>query len=98
MKDEGDSNETNDATSKESSEGAIEQEEETSNQRSIKRLKSQLQHYKQQNEMEKKRRQKVVSSFVSFHTMYESGLDFIARMGDLRNVPDNVMGDEIPKL
>lgn len=79
-------------------EDATKEVEESTNQRNIKRLKSQLQHYKQLNEQETKRRQKFLSSFVSFHTMYESGLDFVARMGDLRNVPDNVMPDEFPKL
>lgn len=95
------SSEANDSTTKKEAaeEGTVEKQEETSsNQRNIKRLKSQLQHYKQLNEQETKRRQKFLSSFVSFHTMYESGLDFVARMGDLRNVPDNVMPDEFPKL
>ncbi len=72
-------------------------DEESSNQRRLKRLKLQLQHCKDLNDHEMKRRRKFVSSFVSLHTMYESGLDFIAKTSSLGNVPDNVMADEIPK-
>lgn len=70
---------------------------ESSNQRRLKRLKLQLQHCKDLNDYEMKRRRQFVSSFVSLHTMYESGLDFIAKTSSLGNVPDNVMADEIPK-
>ena len=89
-----------DAASKEVVEGSIKNEggKESNNKRTLERLKLQLQQCKEQNQQEKKRRRVFVSNFVSFHTMYESGLDFIARMGDLRNVPDNVMADEIPKV
>lgn len=72
-------------------------DEESSNQRRLKRLKLQLQHCKDLNHHEMKRRRQFVSSFVSLHTMYESGLDFIAKTSSLGNVPDNVMADEIPK-
>ncbi len=72
-------------------------DEESSNQRRLKRLKLRLQHCKDLNDHEMKRRRQFVSSFVSLHTMYESGLDFIAKTSSLGNVPDNVMADEIPK-
>ncbi|KAL7542689.1 hypothetical protein ACHAXR_011998 [Thalassiosira sp. AJA248-18] len=62
-----------------------------------KRLQEELERYKQQNELLMKRRSNVFKSMVSLHELYETGLDGIARMNDLRFVPDNVMPDSIPR-
>ncbi len=99
-KTDGDDKTTKDVVSKDATKTETsknESVEESSNQRRLKRLKLQLQHCKDLNDHEMKRRQQFVSSFVSLHTMYESGLDFIAKTSSLGNVPDNVMADEIPK-
>ena len=56
------------------------------------------QEYKQlqiQNQLLLQRRNNVFKSMVQLHELYESGLDGIARMNDLRNVPDNVMSDKL---
>mmetsp|Transcript_16383 Transcript_16383/g.34277 ORF Transcript_16383/g.34277 Transcript_16383/m.34277 type:complete len:378 (+) Transcript_16383:10-1143(+) len=58
-------------------------------------LKQELAHQKLQNQLLMQRRKKVFQSMVKLHELYESGLDGIARMGDLRNVPDNVMSNKI---
>ena len=61
-----------------------------------KQLQNQLKQNKQQNQYLMKRRENVFKSFVAIHELYETGLDAIARMNDLRFVPDNVMPDKIP--
>ena len=60
-----------------------------------KQLQEKLQRYKQQNEQLMERRQNIYKSMVALHELYETGLDGIARMNDLRFVPDNVMPDSI---
>lgn len=44
-----------------------------------------------------KRRGDVFRSMVALHELYETGLDGISRMNDLRFVPDNVMPNEVPR-
>lgn len=60
-------------------------------------LRAELERYKQQNLSIVKRRENVFKSLVQVHELYETGLDMIARMNDLRFVPDNVMPDKIPE-
>jgi len=60
-------------------------------------LRAELERYKQKNLFIVKRRENVFKSLVQVHELYETGLDGIARMNDLRFVPDNVMPDEIPE-
>lgn len=62
-----------------------------------KQLEKELQKYKQQNQILMKRRNNVLKSMVALHEMYETGLDYISRINDLRFIPDNVMPDEIPR-
>ena len=59
-------------------------------------LKEELTKQKQQNQLLMDRRRNVFRSMVALHELYETGLDGIARMNDLRYVPDNVMPNEIP--
>ncbi|KAL7477187.1 hypothetical protein ACHAW6_003000 [Cyclotella cf. meneghiniana] len=56
-------------------------------------LRQQLSHFKLQNQRLIDRRMSVFNSLVELHECYETGLDGIARLNDLRNVPDNVMMD-----
>ena len=56
-------------------------------------LRQQLSHHKLQNQRLIDRRMSVFNSLVELHECYETGLDGIARLNDLRNVPDNVMMD-----
>lgn len=60
-------------------------------------LRVELERCKRQNLLLVKRRENVFKSLVTLHELYETGLDGIARMNDLRFVPDNVMPDKIPK-
>ncbi len=60
-------------------------------------LEAELKRYKRENLRLVKRRENVFKSIVTLHELYETGLDSIARMNDLRFVPDNVMPDKIPK-
>ena len=60
-------------------------------------LRVELERCKQQNLLLVKRRENVFKSLVTLHELYETGLDGIARMNDLRLVPDNVMPDKMPK-
>ena len=61
-----------------------------------KQLQKELKQYKQQNQDLMQRRNNVSKSLVALHELYETGLDTISRMNDLRFVPDNVMPDKIP--
>ncbi|KAL3788376.1 hypothetical protein HJC23_009182 [Cyclotella cryptica] len=56
-------------------------------------LRQQLSHYKLQNQRLCDRRMSVFHLLVELHECYETGLDGIARLNDLRYVPDNVMMD-----
>lgn len=58
-------------------------------------LKQELTQQKRQNQLLMQRRRNVFQSMVKIHELYETGLDGIARTGDLRNVPDNVMSNKI---
>ncbi len=58
-------------------------------------LKQELTQQQRQNQLLMQRRKNVFRSMVKLHELYESGLDGIARMGDLRNVPDNVMSNKL---
>ena len=60
-------------------------------------LRKELAQHKQQNQLLMTRRNNVFKSMVTLHEMYETGLDGIARMNDLRFVPDNVMPENIPR-
>lgn len=56
-------------------------------------LRQQLDQYKLENQRILERRMSVFNSLVELHECYETGLDGIARMNDLRNIPDNVIMD-----
>jgi len=72
-------------------------DDESSNIQYHKQLQNELKQQIQQNELLMKRRSNVFKSMVALHELYETGLDGISRMNDLRFVPDNVMPDEIPR-
>jgi hypothetical protein len=57
---------------------------------------AQLQRLQNQSLLLSTRRENVLKSLVSLHELYETGLDSISRMNDMKFVPDNVM-PEIPK-
>jgi len=57
---------------------------------------AQLQRLQHQSLLLSTRRENVLKSLVSLHELYETGLDSISRMNDMKFVPDNVM-PEIPK-
>ncbi|KAL9189083.1 hypothetical protein ACHAXT_011573 [Thalassiosira profunda] len=77
--------------------GEADQEVATGESARTKQLKEELEKHKKHNELLMKRRNNVFKSMVALHEMYETGLDGIARMNDLRFCPDNVMPDEIPR-
>lgn len=58
--------------------------------------RAKLQRLQHQNLLLSKRRLGVLTSLVSLHELYETGLDSISRINDMNFVPDNVM-PEIPK-
>lgn len=61
------------------------------------RLQRELEQGKRHNEFLVKRRDDVFGSMVALHELYETGLDGISRINDLRFVPDNVMPDKVPR-
>lgn len=69
----------------------------SSNMHYRQQLAKELEKYKQQNQLLRKRRHNIFKSMVAFHELYETGLDSISRLNDLRFVPDNVMPDETPR-
>ena len=73
-----------------------EEQTETASERKVKQLKRELEAVKKDNQRLMERRNNVMKNMVKFHEIYETGLDGIARMNDLRYVPDNVLPDELP--
>lgn len=69
---------------------------ETASERKVKQLKKELEAVKKDNQSLMERRNNVMKNMIKCHEIYETGLDGIARMNDLRYVPDNVLPDELP--
>lgn len=73
-----------------------EEQTETASERKVKQLRKQLDAVKKDNQSLMERRNNVMKNMIKCHEIYETGLDGIARMNDLRYVPDNVLPDELP--
>jgi len=73
-----------------------EEQTETASERKVKQLKRELEAVKKDNQSLMERRNNVMKNMIKCHEIYETGLDGIARMNDLRYVPDNVLPDELP--
>ena len=73
-----------------------EEQTESASERKVKQLKRELEAVKKDNQSLMERRNNVMKNMVKCHEIYETGLDGIARMNDLRYVPDNVLPDELP--
>ena len=73
-----------------------EEQTETASERKVKQLRKELDAVKKDNQSLMERRNNVMKNMIKCHEIYETGLDGIARMNDLRYVPDNVLPDELP--